>query len=295
MARQTMWAAFLAAIFLSGPAASSTPYIRTLTCPIGGEEFEHLETMSYSTEGSRPDGKPYGNWDFPIAFPVCPSNGLVVFKEFTSDEIAKLGPIIASQTYLAMRKVDTPYYRAAWLKRQIEPGSDTIGLLIQAIWETDETPRLRARYLAELAESVSAEPPATISVEWFVEQARAINAMRELGRFDEALARLSALRMTALDATMLEGSGTPAEAMEEKRNALAYFDKLKVIIARKDASPEPLDWMPLTMAYHHCKGKRAQDPSGFCTSPEFLRFKEEIELYRKERRNAPKVKAKTSE
>lgn len=51
------------------PAAAGIPVRQRMTCPIGGEAFTYNTTASYTTFGSRPDGKPYGSWIFPLALP----------------------------------------------------------------------------------------------------------------------------------------------------------------------------------------------------------------------------------
>jgi hypothetical protein len=70
-----------------------------MTCPIGGKAFTFNTTSSHSSWGARPDGKPYGSWAFPLALPECPDNGLVLFKDYTPEEVAKLEPIVASEAY----------------------------------------------------------------------------------------------------------------------------------------------------------------------------------------------------
>ena len=80
-------------------APAATPVIETMTCPIGGGSFSFTTATGYTTSGERPDGKPYGSWNFPLALPECPDNGLILYKDYTAEEIAKLEPIIASEAY----------------------------------------------------------------------------------------------------------------------------------------------------------------------------------------------------
>jgi len=63
-------AVVLAALAGGTPAQAGMPYPEKMKCAVGGESFTHIGTMSYSTWGSRPDGKPYGSWRFPIELPV---------------------------------------------------------------------------------------------------------------------------------------------------------------------------------------------------------------------------------
>lgn len=234
-------AAASAAIATTGNAG--TPVTRTMTCPIGGANFEYKTTASYSTSGERPDGKPYGSWTFPLALPECPDNGLVLYKEYDAEEVAKLEPLIASDAYQALRKDDAQYYRAYWLMREMGLGPERyLWALLQASWEADGRPELRARYLAELAEksgSVEARPD---DLNWIGMEGRAINALRELGRFDEALARLDKLPLQSLE----------ADARKDRKHWAAWFRNLRPLIERKDSSSEPFEMIPRNLAISRC-------------------------------------------
>src|SRR5215213_996323 len=105
-------------------ASAGSPVTDRMTCPIGGGSFDFTTTASYSTSGERPDGKPYGSSNFPLAIPECPDNGLVLYKDYTPEEVAKLEPLVASEAYQALRKDDTPYYRAYWLMKQMGLGPE---------------------------------------------------------------------------------------------------------------------------------------------------------------------------
>src|SRR5688572_27842117 len=156
--RKLVLAAALAAAPLI-PASAGTPVTKDMICPIGGAAFQFTTTGSYTSFGTRPDGKPYGSWTFPLALPECPDNGLVLYKEYTPEEVAKLEPLVASDAYQALRKEDTPYYRAYWLMKAMDLGPERyLWALLQAGWEAEARPDLRKRYLAELAEASAAVP-----------------------------------------------------------------------------------------------------------------------------------------
>ena len=241
--------AFLAAVLAAGSAATAgIPVKQKLTCPIGGAEFEFTTTASYSTYGERPDGKPYGSWTFPLALPECPDNGLILYKEYEPDEVAKLEPLVASDAYQALRaEGETPYYRAYWLMREmgVEP-SRYLWALLQAAWETDKEPERRARYLAELAEASAAVEAKPEDLNWLGMEARSVNALRELGRFDEALARLEAIPAAA---TVAETEGKDAQS---RAVWASYLGKLRAAIERRDASSEPFDMLPRNLALGRC-------------------------------------------
>lgn len=274
MMRPTLWTAL--ALLIAVPCAAQAGMAMKVkeTCAVGGERFTYITTPSYTIFGQRPDGKPYGSWTFPMALPVCPKNGLVMYREFSKDELARLPALIASAEYVALRPAETPYYRAAWLARALDPkANDHAWLLLSASWEADEEPAKKARYQAEFVAAAEAAPAKPDDLSWFALQVRAINARRELGRFDEAAAALKALPRDALEARPTKTSeASDAERDEENRQGWrkAVAD-LERAIARRDASSEPLDMIPKDLAAAYCVGvpdhmPRREDP--YCASPE---------------------------
>lgn len=271
---RTLLLAPLSLLALIPTASDAAPTIaRTMTCPIGGEKFIYRQPVSSAALGMRPDGKPYGTAAAPAPLPECPQNGLVLYKDYTDDEVKTLEPLIASEDYQALRKTDTQYYRAYWLMRQMGVGpEDYLWALLQASWEAQGKPELRARYLAELAEQSAKVPANPTDMDWIGMEGRAINALRELGRFDEAEARLEKVPLAGLDVPVPEGpvaSPKAIEAAKAKRNWLTFFRQLKVAIARKDSSTEPFDMIPRGVAIGYCLD-RAPDSldanqKGFCT------------------------------
>lgn len=256
---------FLAAAFALGaaPASAGKPVTETMTCPIGGGSFSFTTSASYSTYGERPDGKPYGSWTFPLALPECPANGLVLYKQYTPEEVAKLEPLVASEAYQALRKEDTPYYRAYWLMKAMGLGPERyLWALLQASWEAQDKPELRKRYLAELAEASAAVPARPEDLNWIGMEGRAINALRELGRFDEASARLAKVPLAGLNS-----AGDSADS-KTRRGWYSFFTAMKPVIERKDSSIEPLDMLPRSVAFGRCldqADKLGEADKAFCT------------------------------
>ena len=245
--RHLFLAAAVAAFAMAAPAQAGRPVTETMTCPIGGASFSFTTTASYSTYGERPDGKPYGSWTFPLALPECPDNGLVLYKQYTPDEVAKLEPLVASDAYQALRKEDSPYYRAYWLMKQMGLGPERyLWALLQAGWETEAKPDLRKRYLAELAEASAAVPPRPGDLNWIGMEGRAVNALRELERFDEAAARLARVPLAELAA-----AGDSQDA-KSRRAWHAFFTAIGPVIERRDSSIEPLDMLPRSVAFGRC-------------------------------------------
>jgi hypothetical protein len=262
----------LAALAFAAPALAATPTIKkTMTCPIGGESFDYLQPVSSAALGMRPDGKPYGTSAAPAPLPECPGNGLVLYKDYTEDETRTLGPLVASEDYQALRKTDTQYYRAYWLMRQMGVGpEDYLWALLQASWEAEGKPELRARYLGELAAASAKVAPNPADIDWIGMEGRSIDALRELGRFDEAQARLDKVPLARLDVPVPTGAGASEKAVADaraKRGWLTFFQQLKAAIARKDSSIEPFDMIPRSVALGYCIDRTATltgEEHGFC-------------------------------
>jgi len=268
MRKLVLTAALLAAPLL--PASAAAPVARTMTCPIGGATFSYTAAVSSGSFGTRPDGKPYGGAPLPAALPQCPDNGLVLYKEYTPEEVAKLEPLVASEAYQALRQDDTQYYRAYWLMKAMGLGAeDYLWALLQASWEAEGKPELRARYLTELAEASAKVTPDPADLNWVGMEARAINALRELGRFDEAKARLANVPLAGIEIPIPAGaSGDPKVQEARKRRAwLTFFMDLGPVIERRDASPEPFDLIPRGVALGRCiddAAGLAEQPRAFC-------------------------------
>jgi hypothetical protein len=244
--------AALAILGGSAGALAQTPAAEAMTCPIGGGSFSFTPTGSVTATGERPDGKPFGSTTFPVAVPECPDNGLVLYKDYTAEEVAKLEPIVASEAYQALRKADTPYYRAYWLMKAMGlPPERYLWALLQASWEAEAKPELRKRYLTELVEASAAVPARPGDLNWIGMEGRAINALRELGRFDEALARLDKVPLAGLNVPAPAGGESPAQT-KIRRGWFAFFTALRPAIERKDSSIEPLDLLPRSVAVERC-------------------------------------------
>jgi hypothetical protein len=267
--RKLILAAGLAAAPLFA-ASAGAPVTEHKICPIGGAAFDFTTTASYSTYGTRPDGKPYGSWTFPLALPECPDNGLVMYKEYSDEEVEKLKPLVASDAYQALRREDTSYYRAYWLMREMGLGPEEyLWALLQASWQADDKPELRARYQSELVEGSAKAEPKPEDLNWIGMEARAVNALRELGRFDEALARLDKVPLTPLDVQVPAGAAdsAPVRQAKQRRAWLAYFKELRAVIDRRDPASEPFDLIPRRLALGRCIDNSAslgEQPRAFC-------------------------------
>jgi hypothetical protein len=255
-------------LLLSGSAAAgaaeprSVPAAATMTCPIGGAAFQYTPAAPAAALGERPDGKPYGAGAWPMPLPECPGNGLVLYKDYSPQEVAKLEPLVASEAYQALRKEDSQYYRAYWLMKQMGLGAeDYLWVLLQASWQVEDRPDVRKRYLAELAAESAKAPARPADLNWIGMEGRAVNALRELGRFEEAQARLDKVPVKPLEAAAPkpEDQSPTAKQARVRRAWLHYFEQMRVVLARKDSSLEPFELLPRSIALGRCLG----DSSGF--------------------------------
>lgn len=264
----------LASLLLSAPAVmAGTPFPVKMKCAIGGESFTHTETASYSTWGARPDGKPYGSWIFPMPLPVCPGNGLVMYREFDKAELETLKALVVSPDYKALvADRETPYFRAAWLESRLKPGSeDQPWILLRATWETDDDPPRQARYDKAFVAAVDAAPAKQGDLVWAVLQARAANAERQLGLYGDAAKRLASVDK----AVFAPRTGPQPDPDAENRPGWAkFYEELGVAIARGDPAREPLDMIDEDTAAWKCKAMADRSkalPAGFCQTPEMTR------------------------
>lgn len=267
------------------PAAAGMPVPERVKCPIGGKSFTRTTTASYSTWGFRPDGKPYGSWEFPLELARCPGNGLVIFDKFSDEEVKKLQVLVGSAEYRSMLETETNYFLAAWLADRLgRPGIDAAWMLVQASWQADGRPELKARYQALYVDRIRALPRPAEGGDWLFMQGRAVNGLRELKRFDEARALLASLDLSSLDVTVPEektGAATPSglgrtilnyEEIQEakrKRGFLNYFKQLGELIEARNSDSEPLPMIPRDVAAERCRSGRdnlSQADKDYCAS-----------------------------
>ena len=254
--KRTLLGIGLACGVLSVPATAGIPVEEKMTCPIGGETFTYTATASYSTFGSRPDGKPYGSWTFPIPLPECPTNRLVLYREFQPQELVSLDRLIGSDAYRALSD-DTPYYRAQWLENRLSETPVMPWLLMRAIWQTDQQPALRTRYLAEFVDQagVFAADPADADTLFLAY--RRVNALRELGRFDEAR---TALALIPADPSQSEDLAWLAD----------QIPLMRAVIDTGDRSRIPYSLVPEDVASLRCayEAEQGQTPAAWCLDPQ---------------------------
>ena len=294
---------------------AGSPVSMEIKCPVGGKTFTHIGTASMSQWGSRPDGKPYGSWTFPVPIPECPDNGLVIYREFSSDERKILKRVLATPEYQQMRGTETPYYRASWLMGQLnDPVENQLWFVQQAAWETDLDLQRKARYQEEFVRRASSEvkpEPPQDDLTWIVTQLRAVNALRELEKFDEALQLLNSVPLASLDVIVPEekvtgttpsGHGKYVEnhneirAAQSRRSWLPYAETLRKVIVRHDPSSEPIDMLPVRVAARVCATGKSSAPEykETCESDAVRQQMERAEKMRSLMSTPPKTEGEAS-
>ncbi|HEX4848281.1 MAG TPA: hypothetical protein VFV30_09055, partial [Novosphingobium sp.] len=227
-------------------------------CPVGGERFRQDTSFPTFPLESYPDGGGPGVEGSDAGLPECPSNGLVLLvpykheqgdsqEAYTPEEIARLPALIASPEYQALRK-DTRAARLVWLAEKLgRPAWQRFHLLQRAAWVA-RTPEERRRWMTRIAnegEGLAASPgfPPVFAIEV---RYYTVNALRELGRFDEASAMLARLRNDALAQRRAERGDQPPNphVMETlDTDSLAGIEELQKAIDLRDDDRFPVSMM----------------------------------------------------
>jgi len=281
LAKMAKW--ILAAVcVLFAPVDSlhaSTYTEEKMNCPVGGEKFRYMALASISTWGALPDGMPLGSGQFPIKPAQCPSNGLVMYRDFSIQEVAKLTAFVMRDDYQALRSSgEMPYYLA--YKTAVFLGdAKPYWLLLYASWEAknrDSDGAIARRYNEEFVATAKIVPADPADFESIALRVRAANALRELSRFDEA-ERIRSAIVIAPNAGGAEEGGAAHRADWAKLIA-----DLAAPIARKDSSRRPIDMLGEREAVSRCLSQEAAERLGqplpptlsafeqaYCARPEF--------------------------
>ncbi|MBY8822716.1 hypothetical protein [Sphingomonas colocasiae] len=239
----------LAGLLMAGPAIASTFYDKTIKCPVGGERFVHQSLGSITTWGAAPDGMPMGSGTFPIVLPQCPGNGLVLYENFDAAKVKRLTSIVISDEYRALRGRETRYYLAYWLAKSLGDVEKAPWLLLSATWEAknkDAAGEQAHRYAGEFVEMVRTMPVSDTDFTSIALRARAANALRELGRFDDA----EALRSSIVIAP--NAGGDEEQAADNREGWSSFLRALAKPIARRENGRMPIDMVGDREAVFRC-------------------------------------------
>lgn len=248
--------AFGAVVGLAFPVSATTFAPVEQTCPVGGKKFSSMAMMSTTTWGALPDGMPLGVGPNPAPLPQCPENGLVLYRDFDAASRTKLPAIVLTDTYQSQRRTETPRYLAYVTATALGDEDNRLWLLLGATWEAkNDGPAERAkRYMTEFVALAGTRPFKAVDFESIAIKARAANALRELGSFDEA----EGLRASILIA---KDAGGP-DGADNRRGWTSFLGDLAAPIARKDASRDPIDMVGARNAAQRCLAPEHKLPDG---------------------------------
>lgn len=252
--------------FTPAPAAAqgeaATFDVREFTCPLGGKSFTQEVGYFPFPLLQMPDGSWLGDTEIGVQIPVCPDNGLVILPDqspaededadgsarmrylaYSAPELAALPALIADPEYRAL-KSDGGYAQAWWIADKLEHSPLSRFVLLQrSTWATRD-PALRKKLVARFADHA----PALVAqfpqedMRTYDSQLLIVNALRELGRFDEALAYLDTI-----------DSGTTAFVLFGK--IFSYADQLRLAIAQRDDGRFAAETLPDRMVSSICDGE----------------------------------------
>jgi len=126
---------------LHAPISSwaGTPVDETVVCPVGGERFTITGTLSCSTQGRTMSFKPLTSCDFVTRLPVCPSNGLPMYQEFSEEQLSNVEEFLETSDF-AQLKLLPPRQRAYGVSKHLGQSGTaaSFGLLIRSMWYETE-------------------------------------------------------------------------------------------------------------------------------------------------------------
>lgn len=123
------------AIFIPGPAIAGSPIWVEVTCPVGGETFTITDTLSCSHAHRFMTMRPNTSCEFVTRLPVCPSNGLPLYRTFTADELTRLLQIMRTEAWQALSPA-SPWQRARFLAQTFEQTGkpEAFNLMLDFMW-----------------------------------------------------------------------------------------------------------------------------------------------------------------
>ena len=207
----------LAALLFAAPVmaiAQDNDGREAFICAIGGEAFHQAVAVNFFPLESLPNGSSPGGDRSDIMVPICPGNGLAMapkydgnegdpeaFTDYSPAELAQLPALIASPAYKALSG-EAAYWRLYWLATKLgRPVAQRFHLLQHVSWVgvTPELHRANLERFVTDADVLIADPAFDANRRTLARYYVA-NALRELGQFDAAKARL----LQIFEATGLE-------------------------------------------------------------------------------------------
>lgn len=266
----------------SAPSRATILTWETFTCPIGKQKFESTAYGSRFVYGVRPDGRPLETSRGYVPPPECPKNHLIMYRDFSTEELTRLAVAIQTPEYKGMLSDESPFYRMAWLEQAINPGSsEYVWLLLQATWYVDNDPEKKERYRALFLSVAEYKPFSPDNIDSLMLRLRVINAYRETGQFDRAANALRLLPIEELSMGLPDNSDNAyqlSEAEYARWNFVTSANQLQELVLRQDRSVNPIDIIPEWMVDEECyfRHPKTAFETIFCEKPEIAqKFKDE--------------------
>lgn len=229
--------------------------VLTFTCPLGGATFRQPVGFPHFPLETFPDGSHMGDEWVDTQIPECPGNGLLllpdiaasearnakreedapllIYHTYTATELARLPALLASPEWQALAG-QTRSLRAFWLATWLDrPADDRLQLLEWAGWGSDtadqHTTALTAivDHMPGVIDQLPLPDDGRGAMVRGFRRYQVVNALRELGRFDEALALLEAVETATPGVPMAEDPDAiygPSGQAEPMRRAIAARD-----------------------------------------------------------------------
>ena len=125
------------------------------TCPLDGLKFTQNLPISGTAFGMMLDFRQTGAIASPWPQAECPKDGLVLYKEFTPEEVRVLAEYVPSTGYQALRRRQAQYWRIAHLQKALgAPLEERAPTLLKASWEAK--PRQYEEYAKACLEAYQA-------------------------------------------------------------------------------------------------------------------------------------------
>lgn len=262
---------------LAGSAPSTEPArfdVREFVCPLGDAKFSQDVGYLSMPLVQFPDGSWLGDIGIDAQIPECPANGLLLlpdydqatsvgsrlgYRAFTPEQLERLPALLRSAPFEALR-VKGRHERALWLATQLGlPAKVRWELLVRSSWATADAAERR-----RLVERLAAEGPALIK-EFEADAPGALgarvlvaNALRELGRFDEARARIDAI-LASLDGR------AGIDGPDDMRALVSMLGRMDEVIEARDDDRFPVGMASARWAREVCSGRPLPAPHGVMT------------------------------
>ncbi len=144
------------ALTISVTASAGMPVDEDMTCPIGDETFKTTSTMSCTKFGNTMSLQPITSCDFITRLPQCPTNKLPLYKEFSTDDLAKIETFMETRAYKDAA-TGSRYFLAALIESKLtsRQSETEFYVLQEGFWHTPAQSYDKPDYLAAYHKAAS--------------------------------------------------------------------------------------------------------------------------------------------